>query len=296
VNVVPCPGGESTSTRPRCASTAAARWRGRGRYRPPDPSRTARTGGRAGSRGCRAIVAHGQGHGASMPAPPGSSWAAGRPVRTTTARALPVPDGVQHQVRHHPVQQVSSPSMGVASPARSMTGPGTVRVLAHEADRRGRHGAQVERPALRGRARGEKSRNSESRRDSRSVSRTTRDVGLLVAFTRFARPSCSTDERIDASGFLISCARLADSSAPPRAVPRAGAAPRAASSREMSVKIAVTRGSPAGSRSSVVVVTPIGKVRSGRRTVASTRIARTPRRAVAVIAARTRGRSSRTPA
>ena len=59
----------------------------------------------------------------------------------------------------------------------------------------------------------------------------------------------------------------------------------------MSVKIAVTRGSPAppGSTSSVVVVTPIGKVRSARRTMASTRIARTPRRAVAVIAAQNSG-------
>src|SRR5690242_21483934 len=51
----------------------------------------------------------------------------------------------------------------------------------------------------------------------------------------------------------------------------------------------LTRGSVAGSTSSVVVVTPIENVRSGRRTVASTRMARTPRRAVAVIAAQNSG-------
>jgi len=103
-----------------------------------------------------------------------------------------------------------------------------------------------------------------------------------------ARPSCSTEERIDASGFLISCARLADSSATAssRSARRCSSSNRFES--EMSVKIAVTRGS-APSTSSVVVVTPIGKVRSGRRTTASTRMARTPRLAVAVIAAQNSG-------
>ena len=136
----------------------------------------------------------------------------------------------------------------------------------------------------------EKSRNSDSKRDSRSLSRTIRLVrNFSSGFAREARASCSTDERIEASGFLISCARLEDSSA---TASSRSARRRSRSSRlesEMSVKMAVTRGPSPGAPSSVVVVTPIGNVRSGRRTTASTRIARTPRRAVAVSAAQNSG-------
>src|SRR5204862_465267 len=142
----------------------------------------------------------------------------------------------------------SSPSMGVASPVRSMTASSgqsgcsrTRRIAAAATVRRssGRHSVARTR---------EKSRNSESRRDNRSVSRTTNDVkNFSSAFTRFARPSCSTEERLDASGFLISCARLADSSATAscRSARRWSSSSRFES--EISVKIAVTRGSPAGS-------------------------------------------------
>ena len=94
---------------------------------------------------------------------------------------------------------------------------------------------------------------------------------------------------MEASGFLISCARLDDSSA----TASSRSARRCSSSRrfesEMSVKIAVTRGGASGPTSSVVVVTPMRNVRSDRRTVASTRMARTPRRAVAVTAAQNSG-------
>ena len=58
---------------------------------------------------------------------------------------------------------------------------------------------------------------------------------------------------------------------------------------EMSVKSAATRGGASDWPSSVVVVTPTGNARSGRWTVASTRIRRTPRRAVAVSAAQNSG-------
>src|SRR5207244_3747708 len=142
-------------------------------------------------RDARAVVAHGQGYGSLDARASRQLVRGGSSGAYYDAGALPRGlDGVQHQVRHHPVQQLP-----------------------------------------------------------------------------LARPSCSTDERMDASGFLISCARLDDSSATAssRSARRWSSSSRFES--EMSVKIAVTRGSPAGSTSRVVVVTPIGKVRSGRRTV-----------------------------
>jgi len=229
--------------------------------------------------------------GCSSPAPRGTSCGAGRPVCTTTRASLPPAcTALSTRLETTRCSRSSSPSKGVAPPASSITASATqsgcsrTRRIAAPATvwrSSGRHSVARTR---------EKSRNSDKRRDSRSLSRTTRDVrNRSSALARLARPSCSTDDRIDASGFLISCARLADSSATAssRSARKCSSSSRFES--EMSVKIAVTRGSVAGSTSSVVVVTPIGNVRSARRTVASTRMARTPRRAVAVIAAQNSG-------
>src|SRR5439155_333880 len=81
VNVVPCPGVESTSTRPRCASTARCTM---ARPRPVPPARPVTNGSNkrarrpSGMPGPLSLTASDTG--LSMPAPPGSSWEAGRPV------------------------------------------------------------------------------------------------------------------------------------------------------------------------------------------------------------------------
>src|SRR2546429_199581 len=109
------------------------------------------------------------------------------------------------------------------------------------------------------------------------------------ASPRRARPASPPGGGRAGGGFLLGAAGPADAPPPAWSGSARGGSSSSRFESEISVKIAVTRGSPAGSTSSVVVVTPIGKVRSGRRTVASTRIARTPRRAVAVIAAQNSG-------
>ena len=120
-----------------------------------------------------------------------------------------------------------------------------------------------------------KSRNSESRRERRSDSRTIRLPSVLSSLVATGRADiCSTALRIDASGFFISCASDAESSATASSL----WARRLSCSRrfwsEMSWKIAVALGpAPAPSPSADVVVTPNGKVRSMRTISPSARIA-----------------------
>src|SRR5438034_633022 len=155
----------------------------------------------------------------------------------------------------------SSPSIGVGTPSSVIFTPAaqsgcwrTSRMAASATECRstGRHSVTRTR---------EKSRNSESKRDSRSLSRTIRLArNFSSEFARDERPSCSTELRMDASGFLISCARLDDSSATAssRSARRCSSSKRLES--EMSVKMAETRGRAPTGPSRVVVVTPIGKL------------------------------------
>src|SRR5207247_4345102 len=91
VNVVPFPSVESTSTSPRCASTARCTM---ARPRPVPPTRPVTNGSNrrarrfSGMPGPLSLTARDTG--VSIPAPPGSSCAAGRPVRTTTRAPFPV--------------------------------------------------------------------------------------------------------------------------------------------------------------------------------------------------------------
>ncbi len=121
----------------------------------------------------------------------------------------------------------------------------------------------------------EKSKKSVSSLLNRSLSRTiscARNLSSSSAWTD--SPSCSTDDRMDANGFLISCASEADNSA---TASKRSARRFRSSSRiwsEMSVKIAVTDPSSSSSASCNVVVTPMGIARPPENTLPVRRMRR----------------------